>query len=488
MRNLLPLLFLAPFASHPCLAQGVPLASVEARGPHASIPLAICLPGNHGTILLKSWGDQSSPPQPIAAPTTAGVPDFSATAMFGSFAQEIDIDAMSTGNDLLPLVHQPLEPSSWYIDPDPNSNDGWVAFLFSVRKNTAGSSDGIVWQRAPVANGAGGDVYGVFVEADTDPSSEGIPSELVDHVVLEQGGEHIGFSAPLPDVVAVDPFIPRIAAGFHNSNSNNFLVNNALTTTGSGTYIAATFYFSLTPSSAAVVSTLRVNNVSWVGAMPNRALTGADVLAITWNGTSWSNPYVYRTYEMFGLDPGADIDSLCVDVVDDHTTFSLCGSPLLSAHWPSHPAPQTRPVRRTSDGQPIRLVNTGDVDSICAFDPERAMFHRMHGIPVASAVVVPAIGLSVAANADLTGYHAIVSGWKTGSTPVDGTIRLYVSFNGGAPMQIGLPVQRSRADSSVPFYLPYTWPSSKTSISLVATFQPAGSPDLYWTWVVKLRN
>jgi hypothetical protein len=463
------------------IAQVPPASLYEPRGPHAAIPLAICLPNNGGVILHKEANDQGAPPPPFVTPATAGIAPFTAASMFGVFAPLVDIDAIATGNDLIPLNN------NWEVVPGP---DGWVAALFSVRAGTAAANDGIVWLRMPVSNGAGGDIFGVFVyDSNTDPNTEGVPDELVDRVRLEQGANHLGFTPPppYPDVVALDPFIPRIAEGLHNNNSNSYLVNNPLITTGTSSYVRVEFYFSLTMASADAVSLAMSGAQPWISGIPaGRRLTGADILLMTWNGVNWSNPSVFRSFEQLEQDAAKDIDALAVDVVGGHTVFSFRGSREVLANRPSFPTgPRTRPVRRSS-GVPIDFVNTADVDSICAFDPERAEFHRLHGIPVATQGVAPAIGLSIAAKNDLAGYHVLVSGWK--GAPQSGTITLWASIADGPAAPITPALTRPITDHTVSLYFPFAWPTQPINVRVIAAFRPDGTSEDHLSWVVKLRN
>jgi hypothetical protein len=444
----------------------------EPRGPWAAIAQAFTLTADSSNLRRKFAGDQTTYPAVFGVPAT-GVPDFRKTVLFPNHHMYVAIDAISTGNDRVPVVDV---NGNWVLDANPNAATGWVNFVFSVTPQTTSNLNGAVSMRVASNGHASGDVFSVFAkDSDTSYTDEGIPFELVDRVILEHGFEHIGLSAT-DTIMALDPYIPLIAAGWHAGNLPELLSFTPLI----GNRVDAKLYFSVTPASAA---DLTANGSGWISGLPNRALSAADILQIIWNGSGWSNPVVFRTAEELALSPDDDLTSLAVDGFAGPTVVF---TPATNGGEIRANKSGSNGVIRTQDGLPIRLVRAGDVDALGAYDPEIATFHRAHGVPVALRTVMPKVGLSVAMDQMGAGYHVIMSGWPGPRTA--GTFRLYISTNGNNWVPLGLAAARTMNMHAVGRYFPASAILVAPAVWIRAEYTAQGSPKVHSSWAVKLEQ
>lgn len=457
------------------LASQLVVAPEEPRGHLAGIALAVCLPNNGGTILLKQQNDQTTPPVPFPVPPAPGIPVFTAAAMFGSWAQWVDLDAISSGNDHFPLTGSP-QSGGFVADPSMGgtANLGWVNMPFSVTSTTTSGNNGAVGRRAASVGSPGGDLFSLFLYgSNSDANTAGIPADLIDRAMFEFGYEHIALPPNGREMVAFDLFLPLIAQGHSQATQPALLMANPINPAG---YIECSLYFSVTPTSAA---NLTAQGANWAPA--GRPLRAADVFVTSWNGTTWSTPSVFKSYTDLGLMAESNLTSLAVDLLHGGTVIFTTASNNGEVH--GHKNGQTGPVKRI-DGPPVKLVRLGEVDAIGAYDPELAAFHSAHGIPVAT-TWRPEVGISVVENATHDGYHVIFSGWPT-TTRTAGRFVLYASVNGGAFTPMGQSISRTASQHSVNAHYPFPYAGPWTVDVLTAYYENGSSmPHLSWLLRVK---
>ena len=340
-------------------------AQLETRGPMAAYAAGISLSevGPFDVLRLKDAGDQSGFPYAATAATPFGAtqpPDFSHAAMFADDFASIEIDAMSTGNDLLPV-----DAVTGVI----NIGNRWGAIAASVTRGASGLPGGWVEARASqqLGPGTGADIISYWIDG-----SSGIGGQVVGEHFLEQGTEHLGLP-PQSELDALDFFIPPIRT---SENPDNLLF-----------FATTKFYFSV---SSGCVSGLSPTFTS-LG-----PINGATIFLIEWeenNGVwRWSDPTVVLTHQQLGLTSQHDVDALAYNDLGSTVVFSTVIDANLAG-----PQPEQLLVSNGSWSNATLLVDstTGvaeklridglqdDVDALCIFDPEHEeLFSSWFGAPV----------------------------------------------------------------------------------------------------------
>lgn len=412
-------------------------------------------------LAFKQPGDQiSAPIQPIVLGGV--VPNLQHGAIFGAVAPLVTIDAVSSGNDFIPVDELGRV--------NPHSGLGWVAFTFSV---TDGSSKtgSIMEARRNSSIPVGGDIYGYFLEGSNVSSPGGVPAFMVQKVYLEQGHEHVRLDAGR-EITAHDAFFPYIQFGV-----------------APGPLLLRTdrFYFSVTSDSAAAI------NAYWAP-FPVQdqwpQVHGADVLEMTWNANAptpaWSKPIVYRSAVELGLT-NQDIDALAVDT-------SVARRPILmSTTTPSiflllsvlgEPHEVQAHVAPNNQGTPIRLVDEGDIDAICVYDPDQITGNPHIGWPWSFPYLTPRLSLSLGSEGSEsdggTLYKASVSGFR--STLPPGPVNLLMSIDGASWRSVGSSYRTNQHTLQWSFQIRGPVASPGTQFFLRAEYHPpSGSPVQTWS-------
>lgn len=447
----------------PLAAQLPPAAPEEPRGPFAAIAHGLSLANQAGanSVLFKTVGDQTSapavPPVPIA-----GAPNFAMTTLFGGQASYFDLDAMSTGNDLIPVNEEGM------IVPD--ENNGWVAITFSVTTATTDVAGTIVNLRSQMPQPShGADLFGYFLlDSNTDPSTLGVPAELVGRAFLQQGVEHSAIATPA-EMDGHDAFMPYVAAGVIPDDLGLLRTVDR-------------FFFSVTQLSATAINQARTPGSVLANWFP-QPVSAATVYGMHWTSSGWSAPYVLRSASSLDLDPEEDIDALAVDYTNEDGIVVLFSTttttrPQLLLALPNSGGSEAR----TPIG-PVKLVAEGDVDAICTYDPESGEgFNPYIAFPYAVAGFSPKIGLSAAG--DGLAYQVIASGWSGPKTA--GAMSLYMLV-GGIWYPLVTSQQRSTTDHSMQFS--FTLPSPPPAgamVDLLAVFEPEFNGLHQPSWMVRL--
>jgi hypothetical protein len=399
-------------------------------------------------ILLKGLRDQPLPPTPWAPATTPANVSYDLEDLFPSLqvGNLPEIDAMSTGNDVIPRANQYGAPIM---------NGSWMALAISVENQENGDNPGILTnQYAQFGGDTGASIFSYYFEG-----SSGITPALVNSEILEASRTHLGYHAnSKTDVSAIDHGIGLITydvaqlAGLPIAND-------------------VQFYFSVTPTWASANATLNFAfSQSGVGTgTPTETPDAGVVYLITRAGSAWSQPVVFRTvsemqWALWPAVPGQttptgphafDIDMLAVDPVEGTIIFSTSSegpqlSPLMIQQEVvsgTAGAYSTMTLCVMDAGVPVpvhdkvRLGDNGKVNGGCSLDPEAAMRFKIGGIAVSQPTPsIAPMGLSLVRGAlDLLSKDSFclqATGW--GDAPAYESMTTVVGFfsytpNGGIP-------------------------------------------------------
>ncbi|MEZ5966175.1 MAG: hypothetical protein R3F56_20225 [Planctomycetota bacterium] len=339
------------------LASAAFAQSPPTRGVFQAIPHLFSVDTGSSPLDLawKPQGDIPSTVQPIVPVAAANCPDFKRAELFGAYEPYVELDAMSTGND-----HIPTPSATGVLDP---GQDGWLAFTFSVRHGSM-RTNSVMAARAPQVEG---DIYGYFVPGASVVVETGVPSAVVDQLFFEQGPEHIGL-LPTADIDAHDAYAPYVQAG-ESAPSALLFRNDA-------------FFFSVTPASAAALNTQ-------FGGFSGVPVHAADVYVVYWDSMqgAWEKPELFRSFAQLGLTSQDDVDALAVRSIASHVLPDVV---MFSTRNPDPnltllvqiPGTSTSVPPKDRFNQPIRLINSGDIDAVSVYDPEFATYNRRLGWPV----------------------------------------------------------------------------------------------------------
>ena len=435
-----PLSSLAAFLlAAPVAAQ---ISSQQASGIHSSLAAGLSLdkatrpPGTSEQTLLKAPLNQTSAPAEFSTLSLAGATDYSVTALFASLsgvASGIEIDAHSTGNDLMPPFAVRPVGSGCY----PNLGNRWMSISISVTNDSPGAPNGFISDRHAGQIGdrdkPGSDILSYYFA-----DSQGIASSLVNRTLLEQAAETISYggSGNLANIDALDWGMGVLSHAQASSPALLFPHRDRL-------------YFSISADCVVDVNNRCSHNFAYKGS----AIVAADAATIyesTWDGAGWAMPRVYRTPAQLGLSPNDDLDALAVNATNGVTVYStqvVSGRSQLLADNGDNPAFPSLAGNRTvfsdDDGpkvtKKIKVIDeSDDIDAVCISDPEAGIYGRYLGTPVAGDAKA-FMGLSTTRATDLQdereAIHVQVSGWG-GTYPEASTVVLwYCLVSTGTPLQ-----------------------------------------------------
>jgi len=375
----------------------------------AAFPQAISLPGQGGGIFLKVPGDQST--APFELPPGITTPDYSVQSMFPqtspidgrSLHTLIDIDAMSTGNDKIPVNAS--------NEVDPTMLASWAAMTLSVTPGSVGEPESLIRARSTSPAGVAADAFSFFFEGAGNLIGPGLEGQTF----LEQTAGHIGFDTSTPvDMDACDYFLPLI-------------IMNPTQQGGPFCSQFREFYFSLTQASAQEVN-------DWFPVLFGDALHGGDVLRLDWDAGAgqWFAPTVYRDAQQLGLTPEPtqdDVNALMYDSQTNTLIFST-DNPTRARFLvqPNLTTGHSTLMRLGGDPIPpgIKIQGGDDIDALCGFDPHAGQYSFWLATPESTALPGQELGLSIARSHDLFGpmpdrAWIIVSGFGS-IRPADGVL------------------------------------------------------------------
>lgn len=160
---------------------------------------------------------------PVVSNGPSNVPNFSTTSMFGALAQDVRIDGMSTGNDLMPLTETGVM--------DPALFQAWAMFAIGFASNAKGQSGSYLEEQSNSPTGPGGDLFGFYFEG------SGLPNHWVGKGFVEQEVDsYTNLPAGPIEITAYDAYMSMIV---NNEGVPNAFVPNT-----------TSFFFTVTSSSA----------------------------------------------------------------------------------------------------------------------------------------------------------------------------------------------------------------------------------------------
>ncbi len=350
--------------------------------------------------LVQSGGGWKAPLRDFNNVPTSAYPVYDAEAMFGPTARWlVDIDAMSTGNSLIPVA-----PDGTVQMPSATEFPNfWSALHVSVRRGTIGpGANQHLQSMAGQSIGEGGEILGYYF-----PGSQ-IPAYYMTQPFLEHSAADVSVAqGALPgpaEISAIDSFMPF------------------LETLGDDPFFpfANTFYFSLTDASAQLLV-----NVDSFAAIDSTAMNGATIFKITWVDGAWSDVDPVILPESIGLSSDDEVDALDVAQSTAEIPFRLLLSVTSNSlvevlEDPSDPLSENlaRGIfavfvdstgTATSDLLPLRndsgdvvtraagLTDPGDVDGICTVDPKydaTIVYSAKVGVPTDFPAFTPGLMVS----------------------------------------------------------------------------------------------
>ena len=224
-QNLLPFLFACAVGSlTPLSAKQTPAGA----GPFSPLANGISLDDSSQMdyVRIKAVGDQTVFPPPAQTPPVVvgvpAVPDYSFTALFGALAPLVEIDAMSTGNDLL------FVDSTGQLDV----SQRWAAMTYSVTHDSPLNDPGnpLTGQTGP----------GAHMFSHIFSGSQWIFQGLLGQTQVAQSPQNMGLDQAgdvIPELDGMDFAVPLIT--MNQGTSGGLLFVNEIE-----------FYFSVTRASA----------------------------------------------------------------------------------------------------------------------------------------------------------------------------------------------------------------------------------------------
>lgn len=457
-------------------AQASPLDDPsDFRGLAAAWPAGMILSAD-GPILVKGPNDQNAdngtltPPSAPQPPSPGHALD-NIYALYNIQHDEIEVDAISSGNGVIPF------PDNNGV---PGINGDWLALTASVADGEVGISGPNVWRAADSSTdlSAGSEMVSYYFQAST-----GITDSLIGTTAVEMSRSNIGLTdGATPDVSAWD-----FGIGVFDSNSS----------------LSGSVFFANSDRLLFSVSAEWANAPTRNGSFATDFATktqdipahGADIYYMKWEGAvdGWKGPYLWASHADLGFNTlsGASADDLDLDALDlqwvngnsqvvySGTNASRLPSQLMIAAfvfnddgWVStinhklmelapgssgpnvlseRPDPVASPLwvvpvtqrlgLRTSFPSPVTTPDDDEVDAACTIDPEAGEYGRYVGTATArnlslgtpmgmSMVRVeqppsqPSSGGSPGAQAYGTRYVVNVNGWGD-ATPQLGIVQLY---------------------------------------------------------------
>ena len=434
----------------PLILLGLCTASVDAQqqGPTSALAAGLSLKQTPDATLVKAPLVQTTPPIQWSAGQFPNRPDYSLAALFGSLASVIEINAHSTGNDLIPPLKDFANNPTGELDFA--TVDRWMGLSISVDNDAQGQAGSLVEQRTQMTTGRttpGGDLYTYYLDG-----SKGIDSSLVGGTFLAQSSEQLGFVVGDEDIDALDfgMGVLSYAGSLSEQVTSKFFPRKT------------EFYFSL---SAACVSAVNSNmHIGFPG-----PVSSANVYHKTWDPalSTWSATSVYASASSLSLDSADDIDALVINGnfpnSSDPNARLIIFSTQPKVGYSQLRVHETALVSNTSVSKTMDLKasngtggvvdatqklglrdpkdgggndSTDDITAGCAVEPglhvNRVRGHLM-GTPIGRLPLPVGSGspMGISVTVEESGaiaptLHAQVSGWGS-ALPIGGEISLYLS-------------------------------------------------------------
>lgn len=460
-----PLLVLTCAAALPNAA-----ASQEVGGPFSADAIAYSKPAGtpDGLFINELLAEYSSPATVPGAPN----PFYRLDQILGAgLAAVADIDAMSTGHDVIPIG----EDDQSVFDPG-GSEFAWVIMNISVSEESAIPAGPMLDALNDLPGGSGN--VGSVIFGYGAPGSMGIDTQLIDNTWVDLTANQV--DPQVPDLDAMDRALPLFATNGGDQDPV-FLPNTS-----------AQFYFSLTADSANAITPTQW--VDWFDVSDIVHKNGASIFVSNWSGT-WSKPQLYMGYDQLDLTAAHDVDALAVVMSGPHVVFSVTDTSMEQLWVIPYSAqgaqnPPKKKVLKTSQGTPVSQAIGGgspggvDVDGLCAYDPEVDQLSRLLSSPLH--VAGKNMHLSIAAplklsNPMLATTKFTLSGWA-GAAPSAGLVQFY-----WAPLTVG-PSGLTVGGSAKPFLAPILRSATQHQVQFSLDV-PVGSGGLQFAyWAVFTPN
>ncbi len=390
LQGSLPVLFFLALPAASAAQQATTVPPSIRRGMLSAVPVGIIASPDGGTqdLLVIDPGTQEGAPQPWSAARFGhageNYPDFSMAALFGPLASVIELTGVSTGNDLMPET----SPDGTLI-----MNNQWFTLTVSVTNDALGQGNSHV-DRIALGQGdsPGSELFTYYALG-----SVGIDPVLVNTNHSERSREELGLAAPQvppmekPDVSALDFGIGMIAFDPIERSVDLFPTRDR-------------FYFAVAQACAPLLGPSFAVDPELPPGSNTVAANAATIYACEWRlsagSWSWSQPSVYRSPAVLGLDPAFDqIDALGVSTPQDAVIFStqlVPGRNQLQVLQPTQSAPKALKAQNgMTITQHLGLTEDTDVDGTCGIDPVVALCGgRTVSIPTTPVGETP-LGISV---------------------------------------------------------------------------------------------
>ncbi len=422
-RNLLP--FVLSLAAASTAHAQINPNNRQGPGSALAAGLSLDVPAGQERTLVKAPGNQLSPPTQWQRSQFQYGPDFSLQAMFSALAADIEIDAHSTGNDVIPKLDAQGVPHLTR-----SGQESWLGVVVSMGAHQSGAdAQGLPGSNVERARNSGrsnrSDLFSFYFD-----ESSWIHPTLRGTALVEQSREDLGFpSGGTEDIDALDFGLG--VTSFAGATTPSLFFSRR-----------GDFFFSVTPACVPNLgSKFALNgNAQEVPADPG------VVYHITWSpALGWSpKPSIYRTLDELGLDDGDDLDALAVDMGNDTTVFStqlVAGRSQLLVHdvargnghteLQNHPTPTTKAKTTTKIGS---IDDTDDIDAVCIYDPRELALGTHMGTPTGWADLTGVgqpLGISITRAESISedGREALLiqtTGWG-GTTPSNAQVFLWIS-------------------------------------------------------------
>jgi hypothetical protein len=345
-------------------------------------------------------------------------PDYTSPELFGALTQLVDVDAMSTGGDIIP------SPDSSGV-PNLISNGRWLGLIASVREDSVGALNSLIEVAREGGRSNGSDLFAYYYD-----ESSGIDPFLAGGTFVAQTREMMGFhGSNLDDVDALDFGLGVRSFGGLAAGSDPLFIERD------------SFYFSVTPQSAMDLNAATGSQFALDQYQNHVPAHAADVYHMEWIGGSWGGPMQYLDWNTLGLFAGDDIDAIAVDPSRHTTIFSTQVFPdrsQLLIHdyiWGTQDLRSRELVTGTENLVTEKVGgvdDTTDIDAVCILDPTESTYSAYYGTATAwlsASTLNSPMGLSVTRTGKIGPESAVFVGSASGRD----TLHIQLSGRRGHP-------------------------------------------------------
>ncbi|MCP3915179.1 MAG: hypothetical protein GY711_06470 [bacterium] len=465
------LAFALPLAlAPPAVSQGIQTNPNVRRGPLSALAAGLSISEFTRTtttdpLLVKEPLDQTGSPIAWNTTTTVHPADYTLMTLFPDDYDAIEINAMSTGNDVIPPIDE-------FGTPNVTAGTGrWFGMIVSLTNDMTGTPGSVVEARQ-AAGPVGADLFSHYWVGSR------LAGPLVGATLFEMGREHIGLEAGAElDAVDLGLGVNAFDTPPPTSPPNLFFGHQDR------------FYFSVSTDCVGNLSQPFAKDQSGVGVNADAAV----IYEMIWDDPTtgilgWGDITVYRDRGQLNLhptDPAEDVDAVAVDRILSTIIFST---------QPAGTRSQLQVLRHdTSTGifiGPVPLTDRNrvevtehfslqssvdDFDGVCTVDPESFQIGARVGTPQDSSLSgPPPMGISV--TRDANNYYIRTDG---GARASDGVKPFFVYYYAALPGDLFTPLASALPGPNGTFL--YTIPRTSVTIPEVRIvgvgLYPFGMPN-----------